>query len=70
MENVVELEIGTVIDKLIASQVKLQRICEALVAKNAEKDTQIATQQRLLDSHEHRIEMLEVTVRPKGKFDA
>ncbi|HTF69705.1 MAG TPA: hypothetical protein VK638_44220 [Edaphobacter sp.] len=65
------------IDKLGRVVVELKRYFEKLdahaerqAAKIAEKDAQIKLQQRLLDSHEHRIEMLEVALKLNGKFDA
>ena len=51
-----------VIEQLVTGIVKLQR-------RLAAAELQIATQQRLMDSHEHRVAMLE-TALPKGKFNA
>jgi hypothetical protein len=70
------IELSDVIGKLVAGQRKLQEVCSQLIAKNAEQDEKIAeqdrqaaVQQRLIDSHELRIEMVE-RVFPAGNFDA
>jgi hypothetical protein len=65
-----KLELGESLGALGSGQVMLKRLFEKADAKIAEQDTKIAIQQRLIDSHEHRIEMLEAAIRPKGKFDA
>ena len=63
------IELADVIERLLAGERRLQETCQQLVSKNVQQDAQIAAQQRLLDSHELRIELLERAL-PKGRYDA
>jgi hypothetical protein len=55
------------VQQLATNQVAQQRYGQNLNARLNAKDEQIALQQRLIDSHEVRIERLEAMLLPQGK---
>jgi hypothetical protein len=78
MSEQMKIELGDALAALANGQVRLQRHIETAdatiakqAAKLAEQEAKLALQQRLMDSHEHRIAMLEMMLQPKGaKSDA
>jgi hypothetical protein len=59
MADEIELDIGATLQKLLAGQVALQR-------KIAEQDAKISLLTKLVDSHQHTLEVAKATAMQRG----
>lgn len=66
-----QIEVGGALATLGSAQVRLQRLLDKADTVIAQQAAKLALQQRLLDSHEHRLAIVErALLAQEGQFDA